>query len=110
MYHNHYRSTMRTNYHHLPFSTDEHSAEPILVKDLTTSYRRKSYDDIMLLTEKNNGYVKGRAMFNGKQSHVWTTREDICSPTADNEGIMITVEIDAKEGIDLMGVYIQHIY
>ena len=50
----------------------------------------------MLLTEKKNGDVKGRSVFNGKQSHVWTTREDICSQTADNESILITVEIDAK--------------
>ena len=28
MYNNHYRSTTHTNYHHLPSSTEEHSAKP----------------------------------------------------------------------------------
>ena len=64
----------------------------------------------MLLTEKNNGDVKGRSVFNGKQSHVWTTKEDICSPTVDNESIMITAEIDAKEGRDVMVVYISNTF
>ena len=32
MYHNQYISTTRTNYHHLPSSTEEHSATP-LTKD-----------------------------------------------------------------------------
>ena len=64
----------------------------------------------MLLTEKNNGDVKGRAMFNGKQSHVWTTKEDIFSPTVDNESIMITVEIDAKEGRDVTVVNITNTF
>ena len=40
--------------------------EPILFKDLTSSERRKYCDDIMLLTDKNNGDVKGRDLINGK--------------------------------------------
>ena len=69
--------------------------EPIIVKDLTTSQKIKACGTIMLPTEKNNVDVKGRAVFNGKQSIVWTTKEDTASPTADNEIIMITAEIGA---------------
>ena len=35
----------------------------------------------MLLIQKNNGCVKVRAVFNGKQSHVWKTKEDTYIPT-----------------------------
>ena len=58
--------------------------ETILVKDLTTSERKKYFDAIMLLTENNNGDVKGKGVFNGKQLRVWTTKY------AANESIMIT--------------------
>ena len=58
----------------------------------------------MLLTENNNGYVKGIYMFNEKQSRVWTTKEETDSPTSANETIVITAEIDDKEGRDVMEV------
>ena len=57
----------------------------------------------MLLRDKNNGYVKGRAMFNGKQSRVCTNKEEIASTTAANGSIMITAAIDAKKVRYLMG-------
>ena len=57
----------------------------------------------MLSTENNNGYVKVRSMFNGKQSRVCTNKEEIASTTAANGSIMITAAIDAKKGRYLMG-------
>ena len=56
--------------------------EPITVKDITTSERRKYCDAIMLFTENNNGHIKGIAVFNGEYSRVWNTKEDTASPTA----------------------------
>ena len=58
----------------------------------------------MLITEKKNGYVKGRAVLNGNQSRVWTTKQESSIPTAENESIMITTEIDDKEVIYIIGV------
>ena len=43
-------------------------------------------------------------MFNEKQSRVWTTKEETDSPTSANETIVITAEIDDKEGRDVMEV------
>ena len=42
----------------------------------------------MLLTEKNNVYVKGRAVFNVKQSRVWKTKEATCSTTTANDSFL----------------------
>ena len=70
--------------------------EPILFKDLTSSGRRKYCDDIMLLTEKNNGDVKGRDMINGKQLRVWKAKDDTSRPTALDEIIIIAQFIYAK--------------
>ena len=50
----------------------------------------------MLLTDNNSGDVKGRAVFNAKQSRLWTTKEATSSPTTLNDGIMITAAIDSK--------------
>ena len=58
----------------------------------------------MLLTEKNNGYVKGRAVFNGKKSHVWMTTQETDSTTTANENIIITDAINDKEVRYVMGV------
>ena len=57
----------------------------------------------MLLIEKNIGYVKGRAMFNGKQSRVWMNKEEKASPTGMNDITMIYAAIYYKEGRYLMG-------
>ena len=70
--------------------------EPILVKDLTTQEKIKACDAIMLLTDNNNEYIKGRDLLNGKLSRLWTAKEKIDSPTAVNESIMIIAEIDSK--------------
>ena len=59
---------------------------------------------MILLTDNNNKYVKGTSVFNGKQSRVCTTKEETASPTTANGIIMITVNIDAKEGRDVMRV------
>ena len=86
--------------------------EPILVKDITTSQRRKACDSIMLPTENNNGDVKGRSVFNSKKSHVCTTKEETSSPTSVNESIIITASIYSKEGryvmeVDVPNTFIQ---
>ena len=52
----------------------------------------------MLLTQKNHGYVKVRAVFNGKLSHVWATKQETASPNEDNDSIMITAAIYDQEG------------
>ena len=66
----------------------------------------------MLLTEKNNWDVKGRAVLNGKQSYLRASKEDTAIPTADNDIIMITSDIDTTEvryviGVDVPNAFIQ---
>ena len=50
----------------------------------------------MLLTDNNNVYVKEIAVLNGKQSRVWTTKEESARPNAYNESIIITAAIYSK--------------
>jgi len=75
---------------------------PILPKDMTAEEKRKSAEGILILAEKRCGTVKGRLVFNGKQTRDWISDEAKSSPTASQEGILLTATIDAKEGRDVM--------
>ena len=56
----------------------------------------------MFLTEKSDGSIKARLVFNGKPTRDWLSREDTSSPTALQEGIFMTATVDAKEERDVM--------
>jgi hypothetical protein len=75
---------------------------PINVSELTPSERKKAMMALMLLTEKRDGAVKGRMVYNGKPSRDWLMKEDAASPTASLESILITGVIDAYEKRDVM--------
>ena len=76
--------------------------QPILVKDLTPKERMKAQETLLFLTEKRDGTVKGRAVYNGKPPRDWLSKEEANSPTAALESVMLTATIDAHEGRDVM--------
>ncbi len=75
---------------------------PISINDLTAEERKKAMLALMLLSQKKDGTIKGRMVYNGKPTREWLSREDSASPTASQESIMITTVIDAKERRDVM--------
>lgn len=75
---------------------------PISIDDMTGSEKAKAMEALMFLTEKRDGTIKGRMVYNGKPTREWLSREDSASPTAAQESIMITAVIDAKEHRDIM--------
>jgi regulator of RNase E activity RraB len=50
--------------------------EPISVADMSQSEIQKSMEALMLLTEKRDGTIKGRMVYNGKPTREWLSRED----------------------------------
>ena len=72
------------------------------IAELTPEERRKAVEALMFLTEKRDGSIKGRMVYNGKPTREWLSREDSASPTAAQESIMLTAIVDAKEGRDVM--------
>jgi hypothetical protein len=76
--------------------------EPISVADMSQSEIQKSMEALMLLTEKRDGTIKGRMVYNGKPTREWLSREDSTSPTVSLESLIITAVIDAYEGHDVM--------
>ena len=77
---------------------------PLMVQDMTTGEKMKAQDAIVLLTEKRDGTIKARSVYNGKETRDWISREDSASPTVSQESIVITAVIDTKEGRDVMTV------
>ena len=75
---------------------------PISVADLSPSERRKVMMALMLLTEKRDGTIKGRMVYNGKPTQEWLSKEDAASPTTSLESLLLTAMIDAHEGHDVM--------
>ena len=75
---------------------------PILVKDLSPSEKRRAQESFMFLTEKRDGSVKGRLVYNGAGTRSYITKEDSASPTVSTESLFITSAIDAHEGRDVL--------
>jgi hypothetical protein len=75
---------------------------PVDVSKLTATEKKKAMEALMFLTEKRDGTIKGRMVYNGKPTREWLSKEDSTSPTASLEGILLTAVIDAKEGRDIM--------
>ena len=59
---------------------------PIAVKDMDPIERKRAQEALLLLTEKRDGTIKGRAVFNGKKTRDWLSKEDTASPTVTLEG------------------------
>ena len=75
---------------------------PILVSELTEEEKRKAPGSLMFLSEKRDGTIKGRMVYNGKPTRQWISRDDAASPTVSLNSIMVLAAIDAKENHDVM--------
>jgi len=88
----------------------KNSFEPIHVKDMTAAEKQKAQMGLMLIEQKEGKQVKGRLVYNGKPTREWLSREDTSSPTVPQEGLHITLAIDAKEGRDVMSAEIPNAF
>jgi Reverse transcriptase (RNA-dependent DNA polymerase) len=75
---------------------------PMDVSELNNTEKKRAQAALMLLTEKRDGSIKGRCVYNGKPTREWLSKEDASSPTVMTESIMLLATIDAYEGRDVM--------
>ena len=85
--------------------------EPVFVKDLTFEQRSKALRSINLVEEKRCGRIKGRSVADGSKMRNHYAKEDTASPTVTNEGLKLSLVIDAIEGrkvgvADVPGAYL----
>ena len=77
---------------------------PLKVDKITTEEKVKAQDAIVLLTEKRDGTIKARSVYNGKDTRDWILGEDSASPTVSQERIIIMAVINVKERRDIIMV------
>ena len=69
---------------------------------MTNRERKRAQRALLFLTEKRDGLVKGRAVYDGSWTREWLNKEDTTSPTSSTESILLTGVIDGHEGRDVM--------
>ena len=83
---------------------------PISIKDLSKEEKKQAQRALCFVTQKNDGRIKVRTVYNGKPTREWLSREDSSSPTALTEGVMLTSVVDAKEERDVMSADIPNAF
>lgn len=87
---------------------------PKLIKELNTCERKRAMSTLMFIEQKRNLdseeiKLKGRSYTNGSTQRSYMNKEETSSPTATQEGILITCAIDAKEtGKWQQCIYVTH--
>ena len=76
--------------------------KPVHKQDLSDGEIRHAQGTLLYVTEKRDGTIKGRAVYNGAKTRDWLSKEDTRSPTVSLEGLMLTMCVDAKEGRDVL--------
>jgi hypothetical protein len=84
---------------------------PVKVKDLTPTQKKAALESLMVLKEKRDGSIKGRACAYGRKQREGSTKSDATPPTVALESVMITATIDAHVGrevaiVDVPGAYL----
>ena len=74
----------------------------IVVAELTRQERMRDQEELMLLTRKRSGALKGRLAYNGKKTHDWISKENTSSPTVSTDSIIMNCSIEAYERRDVM--------
>ena len=75
---------------------------PVAINEMTSEERKKAQQALMFLCEKRDRSVKGRMVYDGKPTREWMSREDVASPTAALESIILTSVVDSFEERDVM--------
>ena len=75
---------------------------PISIKELTKEEKKKAQRALCFLTQKNDGQIKARTVYNRNPTREWLSQEDSLSLTALTEGVMLTSVVDTKEERDVL--------
>ena len=81
---------------------DRGAFAPVSPEECTKSELSKAQVALMFVTEKRDGTIKARSVYNGKPTRVWQDRDEVKSPTVSLEGLMLTMCVDASENRDVM--------
>ena len=76
--------------------------KPIKLSTMKESEKKKALKSLIFLVEKKSGKIKARHFANGsKQRACWMSQDDMASPTAMTESVLIMATIEAEEKRDI---------
>ena len=72
-----------------------------MVKDLTTEQRKEALHIITMVKEKRCGKIKARACVDGRRQRRYVNKDDVASPTVQQESPILSMIIDTREKRDI---------
>ena len=84
---------------------------PQMVSDLSVEQRKEALHLITMIKEKRCGKIKARACVDGRRQRRYIKKEDVASPTIQQESLILSLLIDARERrdvstADVVGAYL----
>ena len=85
---------------------------PVKASDLTPEQRKSALSYLTFLKEKRCGKVKGRGCADGRKQRAQFKKDEVSSPTAAIESVILTAAIDGHENrdvgiVDIPGAFMQ---
>ena len=84
---------------------------PQMANKLTAEQKKEALQLITMIKEKRRGKLKARACVDGRKQRRYINKEDVSSPTVQQESLILSLIIDAREGrhvaiADVVGAYL----
>ena len=84
---------------------------PQLSKNLTNEQRKEALHLITMIKEKRCGKIKARACVDGRRQRRYINKEDVASPTIQQESLILSLIVDTREKrdvaiADVVGAYL----
>ena len=79
---------------------------PQMAETLTANQRKEALQLITMIKEKRFGKVKARACVDGRKQRRYIKKDGVSSPTVQQESLIISMMIDAKERRDVVRAYL----
>jgi hypothetical protein len=61
--------------------------EPVDISEMMGTERQRAMESLLFLSEKRDGRIKGRMVYNGKPTRRWLDKDDTTAPTVSLESL-----------------------
>jgi len=78
--------------------------------ELTKKQKEQIVESHIFVEQKRDGLIKARKVIGGNKQRDYITKEDVSSPTATAEAVMLTCVIDAQEDRDILVIDIPNAF
>ena len=84
--------------------------KPLHWKEMTSKQKASMLESHVFLKEKRDGTIKGHKAAGGNKQRDFMSKEDVSSPTAATEAVLLSCITDAEEGRDVAAIDIPNAF